>query len=354
MKTYPSAQEVAAALVRTTRLKRTSAYIQDIDPLRAGHAFVFIQASDGTYYRDSLPVRTVVQMVPGMAVKIGLDSDKNMAIMEPDFLGQVAQGVDPHTNNPSNRYFYGTYSQDPLKTFWIGAIGTVGTPSLSIVVLEFFYYDQGLWYFLARQLVDLTSYIPAANTHRLVLIYLKTDHTIGVAGSTAQNLGDLLDETDCDQATAAATGLLAFGKFVKLYGGQTNIKEPDIWRDARPVVNLQAQQYATLQTTTATESTLATMTVAEASVVTWRGTFTGVKSDYTAAIGGVFTAILRRATGGNVALVGQTVTKHEDSSGTPDFLVDVTGAASARLRVVGIAAETWNWKVSHERLIDTA
>lgn len=109
---------------------------------------------------------------------------------------------------------------------------------------------------------------------------------------------------------------------------------------------------ATVTTTDATQTTLASIAVAEASLLTITGTFSGVKSDYSAAISGTFVAGIRRATAGNATLIGVTVTSNEDSGGTPAFTVDAdTGTQTARLRIQGISAETWNWSVKYSSLV---
>lgn len=109
---------------------------------------------------------------------------------------------------------------------------------------------------------------------------------------------------------------------------------------------------ATVGTSDATATTLASIAVAEASLLTITGTFSGVKDDYSAAISGTFVAGVRRATAGDATLVGVTVTSNEDSSGTPSFTVDADiGTESARLKVTGIAAETWNWSVRYSTLV---
>ncbi len=108
---------------------------------------------------------------------------------------------------------------------------------------------------------------------------------------------------------------------------------------------------ATVATTDATETTIASIPVAEASLLTITGTFSGVLDDYSAAISGTFVAGVRRASGGNATLVGVSVTSNEDSGGTPAFTVDAdTGTQTARLRVQGISSENWNWSVKYQVL----
>ena len=349
---YPTVSEVANALVRTARLARTSAWYQDIDPDVPGNVFVFMKTDTGVLFRQSMPNHAVMAMLPGAAVKLGLDSSYNLVVLEPDFAGQRAQNLDPSINNPANPYFYANTSQETFKTFQVVAVGSDTVPALYVTVLQFFYYYQGQWYFLANTAVDLTSSIPAANTHLMALVYLTTSGTLAAAVSTAQNLGDALDDTDYNEAAATAVNLLAYGKFIRLYGGQSNITEADMRRDGRQMVNLQETTYAAAALATSTETTLFSLAVAELTAYRVTGDFIAAKSDYTAAIAGTFSANVRRATGGNVTLVGTpSVVYDEDSSGSPDFNIDVdTGTQTLRGRAVSIAAEDWNWKVRYDQL----
>jgi len=116
---------------------------------------------------------------------------------------------------------------------------------------------------------------------------------------------------------------------------------------------------AVVQTLDNTTTTLASIVVAEASAVRITGEAAGAKSDYSAAAGRGFAVTARRATGGNVTIVGSVqydAAVQEDSGGSPVIEVDAnTGTQSIRVRVTGITAEIWNWKTSLRvvRLIDT-
>lgn len=111
---------------------------------------------------------------------------------------------------------------------------------------------------------------------------------------------------------------------------------------------------ATVQTTDATATTLASIVVAELSAVRVVGQVIGAKAGYSAAAARGFQITARRASGGNVTLVGAAqydAAIQEDSAGTPAISADVdTGTQSIRIRVTGIAAETWNWKVQYSVL----
>jgi hypothetical protein len=105
-----------------------------------------------------------------------------------------------------------------------------------------------------------------------------------------------------------------------------------------------------ISTTDATVTNLITFVVAELQSVTIRGRFVAAKTDKTAAAGGFFRASFRRATGGNVTMVGSSYLEmEEDSAGAPILSFDVdTGAQTGRIRWQGVAAENWNVKAHYE------
>lgn len=103
---------------------------------------------------------------------------------------------------------------------------------------------------------------------------------------------------------------------------------------------------ATLQTANNTVTTLISYAVAQLVGVTISGRIVASKSDKTAAYGASFRVTLRRATGGNVTLVGTGyIEAEEDSAGTPavTFAVD-TGTQVGLIQWQGISAETWDVK----------
>lgn len=112
---------------------------------------------------------------------------------------------------------------------------------------------------------------------------------------------------------------------------------------------------ATVQTTDATVTDIATIALAEGDAITVRATITGAIADYSAALGVVLSATFRRATGGNVTLVGSVQgTVQEDSASAPTAtLAADTGNQTIDIRVTGVAAQTWNWSVRYETLVVT-
>lgn len=239
---------------------------------------------------------------------------------------------------------------------------TVNNPTdLNIHVAPFAYYDlDGHWRSFGGDGLDtdFTADIAAlSGEHQMAVVYYDvTTRNLGYLLSTAVTGGeadkDTLDASTIEDLVSAA-GYIFVGA-VHLYDGQTTIEETDIYRTADPrvVYPTPLTSVATLTTSNNTQTTIASIAVSELQHITITGTFSGVKSDYSAAISGTFVAGVRRATAGDATLVGVTVTSNEDSGGTPSFTVDAdTVTDTARMRCTGITAETWNWVARYQTLL---
>jgi len=102
-----------------------------------------------------------------------------------------------------------------------------------------------------------------------------------------------------------------------------------------------------VQTTDATVTTLISVSLAELESITLKGTISAAQSDHTNMVGGDFLICARRASGGNVTLVGSVGT-NVNSSSAATFTCDVdTGTQTVRVRVTGVAATTYNWASSY-------
>ena len=111
----------------------------------------------------------------------------------------------------------------------------------------------------------------------------------------------------------------------------------------------QILQQVTATTTNDTPTQAASIPIAESSSATISGRFVMLRDDATEAGGGDFVAVFHRATGGSVALVGQTITLWEDSAGIPtiDLLADTLNEA-ALINCVGEAAKVFNWTIAFD------
>lgn len=104
---------------------------------------------------------------------------------------------------------------------------------------------------------------------------------------------------------------------------------------------------AGVQTTDATNTNIAVITLNANELVTCRAVINGFNSTFTAGIGGDLLFTARRA-GGGAILVGAAIVRiNEDSAGAPTFTGNVAGN-NMRLRVTGEAATTYNWTVFYE------
>jgi hypothetical protein len=156
----------------------------------------------------------------------------------------------------------------------------------------------------------------------------------------------LMTETELG-GLAITPGQIPVGAVV-LYNGQTVIDGSEVWADFHLHFGA-VEGKATVQTPGNTATTIASVAVAEDEAVTVTGVVTGAIADYSASIGGTLMIAARRAAGGNVTLVGAaTVDVQEDSANAPVFTADVdAGTQTVRLRVTGVAAETWNWRAAY-------
>lgn len=116
------------------------------------------------------------------------------------------------------------------------------------------------------------------------------------------------------------------------------------------------QAQAQAHTTDDTVTTLFSVVVNELESITMSGTISASKSDHTDSCGGNFVITARRASGGNVTLVG-VVIANVNSTSTATFTADVdTGTQTVRVRVTGIAATTYNWvsNINYQKVLTNA
>lgn len=98
-----------------------------------------------------------------------------------------------------------------------------------------------------------------------------------------------------------------------------------------------------LQTTDSTIQTIASVVVNQIESITLSGTITAAQDDHSNMTGGNFLICARRASGGNITLIGTPVVNIASSS-SAIFACDVdTATQTIRIRVTGVAATTYNW-----------
>lgn len=320
------------------------------EPGRPGYVRVTYPASAGRTFPTVVRLRINIDLKPGTPVVVGYDRNLQPAIVDIDFTGMEAGTWNPYTGgtvNPDINPVDLNLSPILLST----AFGAA--QPLYVTLFPFMYIRHRTIHLFTGVSggINLTSYIPGTSNYWLLAgIFLKTDDTHEIAVSTAQDRNDPLDETDIQECiTASSSGAVPICMWI-LRNGQTAIADTDKFWDARQWINISEDASATVTTADATVTTIASITIAELQMATITATMNGRKSDYSAAIGGTLNAVVRRATGGNVTLVGSVTTDiHEDSPGTPTFTLDIdTGTQTARFRVTGIAAESWVWTVNYK------
>lgn len=207
--------------------------------------------------------------------------------------------------------------------------------------------------------LDFTTSIAALSSgqHQLAVVYLDPQtNTLLAATNTASSAAitppyrEAFQASDMSNLTIPAWGIPLAR--VYLYYGQVSIETDDILEhyDPRPLFRPPETGYASVTTTDATVTDIATIAVAELTAYTVTVRVIGTKSDYAASIGGTLTGTFRRATGGNVTAVGSvTAVLNEDSASAPTFTMAAdTTNQTIDIRVTGVAAETWSWRVSYQ------
>lgn len=289
-------------------------------------------------------------------VWVGYNDDGELAVLGPRILAQKAAGTNGIVNDVQN---------DPTGGFLDLSLALqlrsqpTSPPSLSVTVKSLWYIHNGVPVnFPGDGDLPLDGFIPDTGKQCLALAYLDTsDNTMHVVASTPISIArgmSAFGTGDIEECVAAAGINAIYSKFwwvpysVAAFGDECDYLDFRLWLMSAP-----AESYATLQTTDDTETTLASIPVAELQMMTITATINGVKDDYSAAIGGIIpSAVVRRASGDDATLVGSiTPDSHEDSGGSPSFTLDVdTTSQTARIRVTGVDAETWNWTAKFQTL----
>lgn len=313
---------------------------------KPGYVWVRVRQGEAWSKPFHAKLLTSVQTAHGNPVKLYYDDENELSVMSPDVGAQVVAGFNPVYNNPSAPVVQ-YINPDQVTP---GLCGPSSPAGMYVKVLPWLIIRDGAVSFFPGGLSPTIS-APSAGNHYLAGIFLKPDDTIEVSYSTAQNEVIGLDYSDVQEAIDGATvGSIPLAVFWIKSATTTITDKP--WADLRGVVSSGAgERYASVQTTDATATTLASVSVSEQDCITVRALVRGAKSDYSAAVGGWVTGVVRRATGGNATLAGVDSGVVEDASGSPTFTIDAdTSTQTARIRVTGEAATTYNWTCRYEVL----
>lgn len=322
----------------------------------SGRMWTRKQSSGGWGLPVALALDTNANVPPhaGIPVEVGYDIKGEQCILRVYREGLVQTGTTPAITNPSDAQVQEAAPIPDIRQFLCKRSADTAKP-WAVVVLDGYIEIDGVSHIFNQTEVDFDTLtlVPAAGSKCIACIFLRHNLTLEVFASTPVLLTDPILESHIDECRqqAAADSMSIWGWVLE--GDASGLSEaPEKNIDLRPKFQPPPVRSATVATTDATQTTLASIAVAEASLVTITGVFSGVKDDYSAAIAGTFVAGVRRATAGNATLVGVTVTSNEDSGGTPALTVDAdTGTQTARLRVTGIAAENWDWLVKYQVLV---
>lgn len=98
-----------------------------------------------------------------------------------------------------------------------------------------------------------------------------------------------------------------------------------------------------VQTTDATPTNLLDVPVADSQMISIKGYINGFRSTFASSIGAEVFFTVQRSAGGNVAIVGTPIVNTNTNSTADVVCIVDTGAQTAIIQVVGVAATTWNW-----------
>jgi hypothetical protein len=104
-----------------------------------------------------------------------------------------------------------------------------------------------------------------------------------------------------------------------------------------------------IQTTNNASTTIYTVTVAEGEIVTVFTLCNGLKDDGTEGITTIRACGARRASGGNVGIIGaqaNILLQEDDAAETPSFAYATSGASSLLYRVNGGGTQNYNWVIA--------
>lgn len=228
---------------RRLRLDTFRAVLGDVngvidEPGRPGYVRVRRYTSDGLGQYEVVRERGMTVRTPNTPVKLGYDTDDELAVIESDFGGQLAQGTNPVLNNPLNQDVYKWTGQSELTTLFCHALTTATTPSTSVAVRAWIYTRHNTIQRFAGAQVDLSSVIPAVGLHRIAVVFVTYANSTEVVASTTKNTLDPIDLTDVqecfDNRTPGSYPVWAW----KLADAQTSITENDKWLDCRGILNV--------------------------------------------------------------------------------------------------------------------
>jgi len=214
------------------------------EPGRPGYVRVRYPASpentDALAYPTTVRLNAIVPMRPGQPVLVGYDADNEVAVVGGDFSGALASGGNPLVNNPSDDNVFRYLDQRDVTTLRCQRVGPGAPMSVSVLGWPYIVTDGTYHGFIGQQ-ISLTASIPgSANQQRLALIALKTDDTLEIATSTAQDLNDALDETDIQECITALSAQSTPVHLWRLETGMAALTDDHDYMDMRQFLNIRS------------------------------------------------------------------------------------------------------------------
>lgn len=184
-------------------------------------------------------MRATLPPNPGTSVLVGYDKQGELAVLEGDYAGMMAQGVNPLVMNAADPNVYGFTNTVSITTLLCFPRTTPNVNSTDVGVKAWIYVENDVWHYFPGELVALDSFIPSTGLHCVVGLYLKTDDTIETFASTPKSVLDpltiTLDVQEVhDQITAGSKPVW----YWRLYGDQTAILDKDSFLDGRQFINV--------------------------------------------------------------------------------------------------------------------
>lgn len=211
------------------------------DPTQDGNVFVRFPASDDNLtapvsvrLRASIPIIAEDTQIP---VKVGVDKDNKLAVLDIDFDALPEHGISPLDANAADQRRAKFVAPDRYLPAFCFSTSAPGDLTTEVAIEPLFYIVDGEVHLYEGEILDLAASIPAANLHRTACLFLKNDDTIERVDSTAKNtiipLGKA-DVQECvDGATTSAKPLWAW----RLRNNQASISDDDRWLDLRQRIN---------------------------------------------------------------------------------------------------------------------
>lgn len=209
-------------------------------PGRPGWAYVREPQAGGFGAPVARRINGIIDPTRDRYVILAYAENNELVIQGRDFDATAASGGQPAKQpGDPNTADTGWLYQERLATLFSHSYTTTnGGPSTDIGVRAWLYIRSGTLTGFPGARIDAASFIPSAGQHRVVTVFLKTDNTLELIGSTAKSIVDPLTYTDdvqdtLDNATAGSVPIWAW----ILKDNQSAITDADKWLDLRNLIN---------------------------------------------------------------------------------------------------------------------